>query len=198
MFTVYCPTSPSGKRYVGVTRLSAAKRWTQHTLAASRGDRCPLHYAIRKHGADNFTHEVLERMTTEAGAKRAEQLWIAQLGTFGSGGYNATLGGDGMRAWVPSSETRERVSAAQKIAHAKDPARRSAFLRYVTGPRSSVHRARISAAHLKRSALTPRERVEKKKALHAARNARYRAKDSVKAARAEKARAATRAKKAGA
>lgn len=45
---------------------------------------------------------------------------------------------------------------------------------------------------------TPAERAEKKKAAHRARNARYRAKDSVKAVRAEQARARYLAAKEGA
>jgi group I intron endonuclease len=96
MFEVYCLTSPSGKSYVGFTSAGADKRWAKHVWDAENGSRLPLHRAIRKYGSEVFTRSLLERMTTEAGAKRAEQLWIKELGTFGSGGYNATLGGEGV------------------------------------------------------------------------------------------------------
>jgi hypothetical protein len=78
-------------------------------------DNCPAFYrAIRKYGPESFTLEILERMTTEAGAKRAEQLWIAELGTFGTGGYNLAHGGDGNlgHTYAPTAETRARMSAA--------------------------------------------------------------------------------------
>lgn len=57
-------------------------------------------------------------MTTEAGAKRAERLWIKELGTFGRGGYNATTGGDGC---IPSDEARAKMSKAQLRRPPKSP-----------------------------------------------------------------------------
>jgi group I intron endonuclease len=113
MFEVYCLTSPSGKRYVGFTSAGADQRWAAHVRDAKSDSDFPLHRAIRKYGPESFTRTLLERMTTEAGAKRAEQLWIKELGTF-VGGYNATLGGDGNTGWIPSAETRARMSESQR------------------------------------------------------------------------------------
>lgn len=115
MFDVYCHTSPSGKRYVGFSSQGIDARWRDHVKvarAAPKGKTHALHHAIRKYGADAFTHEVLERTTTEAGAQHAEQLWIAQLGTFGAGGYNLTIGGEGSAGRVVSSEVRAKLSAS--------------------------------------------------------------------------------------
>jgi hypothetical protein len=50
-------------------------------------------------------------MSTEAGAKHAEKLWIRELGTFGSSGYNATTGGEGVTGYEFSAESRARMSA---------------------------------------------------------------------------------------
>lgn len=111
MFEVYCITSPSGKRYVGFTSIGSDRRWSAHVKDAKSGSVCPLHHAIRKYGPEAFTRSLLERMTTEAGAKRAEQLWIKELGTFG-GGYNATLGGEGTFGCAKSPETRAKIGAA--------------------------------------------------------------------------------------
>jgi group I intron endonuclease len=115
-FEVYRHTSPSGKSYVGWTGHGTAARWREHVKAAVEGSPFPLHRAIRKHGADAFSHETLEVMTTEAGAKRAEQLWIAELGTFGATGYNATRGGDGTkgRTYRHSPETRAKIAASSR------------------------------------------------------------------------------------
>lgn len=113
MFEVYKHTAPSGKAYVGFTSVGAAARWRSHVKAARRGSPLPFHRAIRKHGPGSFTHELLERMTTETGAKRAEQLWIRELGTFGRG-YNATTGGEGAPGVRPWNKGR-RVTEAERL-----------------------------------------------------------------------------------
>lgn len=116
MFEVYRHTSPSGKSYVGWTSQGWRARWCDHVRAARKGagSSPAFHRAIRKYGADAFTHEVLERMTTEAGAKRAEQLWIRELGTFGRRGYNLSEGGDGNTGWQPTEVTRARIGAKSR------------------------------------------------------------------------------------
>jgi group I intron endonuclease len=114
VFEVYCFTSPSGKRYVGFTSRNVDHRWTRHVQSAQSGSACPFHNAIRKYGPKSFTRSLLERMTTEAGAKRAEQLWIKELGTFGPGGYNATRGGDGVIGLVRSLEMIAKTAASNR------------------------------------------------------------------------------------
>lgn len=111
MFEVYCLTSPSGKRYVGITARGAKRRLTEHARDARRGSPLPLHRAIRKHGVATFQLSLLERMSTEAGAHRAERLWIAELGTFGAG-YNSTAGGEGMLGHRHTPGARAKITAA--------------------------------------------------------------------------------------
>lgn len=113
VFEVYQHTSPSGKAYVGWTSRGMQARWVAHVSEARVGSDTAFHRAIRKYGAQAFKHELLERMSTEVGAKRAEQLWIAQLGTFGASGYNLSLGGDGSSGHVTSEETRARLRIAR-------------------------------------------------------------------------------------
>jgi group I intron endonuclease len=164
---VYVHTAPNGKRYVGQTSRGDS-RWHDHVRQASLGSDTAFHRAIRKYGADAFTREVLERMTTEAGAKRAEQLWIARLETRVPQGYNLTDGGDGRtgkgrvfsqahrealaRAHVgktDSAETRLRKSAAQRRAHAEG--RRTTHIGDWCRGRPRKHsdetRAKMSATH---------------------------------------------------
>ncbi len=112
-FEVYCITSPSGKRYVGQTARGFAQRWAEHQLAARSGNPAPLYRALRKYGAARFSTETLERMATEAGAKRAERLWVRELGAFGPRGYNATEGGEGTLGHRHTAETRAKITAAQ-------------------------------------------------------------------------------------
>jgi hypothetical protein len=90
-------------------------RWRCHVWdALQRGSDFPFHKALRKYGPSTFRTEILEVMSTRAGALRAERIWIRELGTFGDGGYNATTGGDGAFGHVVSAEARARMSAAKK------------------------------------------------------------------------------------
>lgn len=148
MFEVYCLTSPSGKRYVGFTSQGAERRWRAHVRDAKRGRDYPLYHAIRKYGPDAFSLSLLERMTTDAGAKRAEQLWIKELGTFGPGGYNATLGGEGMLGAIRSPETRAKIGNANrgKITSPETRAKMSAAALRLP-PRSPETAAKIGAAN---------------------------------------------------
>jgi group I intron endonuclease len=147
-FEVYKHTAPNGKAYVGVTRIGVARRWGEH-VAASRNGTVPVHAAIRKYGADAFSHETLEVMTTEAGAKRAEQLWIAELGTFGATGYNATRGGEG-RQGVRGPLSSEHRAALSRVRKGRVPwaaIRASAEQRR---PHTAETRAKIAAGHARR------------------------------------------------
>ncbi len=148
MHEVYRHTSPSGKSYVGWTSKGTAARWRSHCANAGAGIRSAFYTAIRKYGADAFTHEVLERMSTEAGAKRAEQLWIRELRTRAPGGYNLTDGGEGVlgcRALVGRKLSPSHLASVRKAHGCPEfRARVSAALR--GHPVSPETRAKLSAA----------------------------------------------------
>lgn len=106
----------NGNRYVGISNYGTAHRWRRHVQDAQCGRKCPLLFAIRKHGADAFTIRVLERSASDQELKAAEVRWIAKLGTYEKG-YNCTLGGDGVHGLVFSPEQqRKRVRAG--VTHA--------------------------------------------------------------------------------
>ena len=54
------------KGYVGQTIQRLLKRWTGHKSEAKRGNDSPICRAIRKHGAENFSIEVLTRRDKRA------------------------------------------------------------------------------------------------------------------------------------
>lgn len=90
---VYCYTSPSGKKYVGVTGRSLDDR-------AGKEGRCYITEgytfgkAIKKYGWENFTREILEDNLTEKDAKFLESYYIELFDSY-KNGYNETRGGDG-------------------------------------------------------------------------------------------------------
>ena len=85
----------NGKSYIGKTeQANPNERFRQH-INDSNKERCkdrPLYRAFRKYGVDNFLFKVLEE--TDNPSEREKEL-IKEYGTYGSTGYNATLGGDG-------------------------------------------------------------------------------------------------------
>ena len=131
----------TGKSYIGVTKHAMESRWREHKKAAKKGLMSVFHCAIRKHGTTDWIHEVIERMTTEAGALKAEQLWIAHLNTVAPNGYNSCAGGKG--TLNPSDETRHRISIAASSPSASTRQKMSDAKKGKS--LSNEHRNRISA-----------------------------------------------------
>ncbi len=97
----------NGKRYVGITSCRLKARFNQHCHHAwNRGERSPLHMAIRKYGRENFTIEVYEKCSSWTKALCREVELIAVL----CPEYNATKGGEGALGRVVSEETRRKMS----------------------------------------------------------------------------------------
>ena len=74
---VYIHTSPSGKRYIGITGRKASERWG----VAGNGYKGQSHFwnAIQKYGWQNFHHEVVLEGLTKEEAKKSEMRLIALL-----------------------------------------------------------------------------------------------------------------------
>ena len=113
---LYVITSPSGKKYVGITSGSVESRRKRHVSRARSGSkkaRCPaVQAAIRKYGPESF------RIDTVCVADwdyltEMEARFIKGLGTKAPNGYNLTDGGDGMIGVVRSDEWRRKISKAR-------------------------------------------------------------------------------------
>lgn len=151
---------PSGKAYIGITTGTAQRRWAAHRRAARSGKNVGsrLHDAIRKHGAKQFKVETLFVCGDWGYACEMERRLIAACDTLRAG-YNATEGGQGTVGFVPSDETRQKLSAVR-----------------LGKPKSPEHRAAISAAKKGKPRLgggapwrgkeQPRDMVEKRAASH--------------------------------
>lgn len=91
-YCVYIHTSPSNKRYIGITSMNPKERWKN-----GRGYNHNKHFtnAIEKYGWDNFKHEILAENLTEQEACKMEAELIEKYNTFDSDyGYNHTTGGE--------------------------------------------------------------------------------------------------------
>ena len=110
-YCVYMHTTPSGKRYVGITCQQLNQRWRN-----GKGyKRCVGFYrAIQKYGWDNITHEILLSGLSLDEANQAEKDYIAEYKTNDKNyGYNCTDGGDGVSGWKPTNEQREKNRQAK-------------------------------------------------------------------------------------
>jgi len=100
---IYQCMSPSGKSYVGKTAFPLEKRWKEHRAIKTGG--YSLHAAIRKHGPESFLVQQLAEIETPEQASNLEKLWIILLQSYtAEGGYNETLGGDGVPKGIHLSE----------------------------------------------------------------------------------------------
>ena len=154
---LYLATSPSGKRYVGITTQGIAVRWRQHVSSALRGVRSRLNSAIKHYGGDSFRLEVIGAGTWEE-LNRMEPETVARLGTLWPKGYNLRAGGSqssphpesmqklskSLSGRTLSPEHRSRVRASQKLA--MKAARQS----NLGAKRSNETRNKIREAALKR------------------------------------------------
>jgi group I intron endonuclease len=101
----------NNKPYFGQTRQSPNRRWSQHKQAAKNGGKMILYNAIRLHGVENFTFEVIYECETleELNAKEIEYISINNSLT--PNGYNAGKGGDN---YEKTPETCAKLSASNK------------------------------------------------------------------------------------
>ena len=95
-WTVYCHTTPSGKRYIGITCRKPEHRWNNGNGYIKD---TPFGKAIGKYGWNDIKHNILFDDLTEKEAKWLENYLICYYWTFvgfkDSKGYNCTLGGEG-------------------------------------------------------------------------------------------------------
>lgn len=121
-YYVYIWTNTAdGKQYVGKGK--GRRAWGH----LKKGSQSLLSRAMRKHGLEPFALRFLAHGLSEAEAFRDERLCIYLL----EPAYNLTDGGEGMSGWVPSEETKAKISA--KLTGRSLP---------------SEHRAKISAGLL--------------------------------------------------
>jgi len=183
---VYLVTGPTGKRYVGVTRVSIKARWAQHVRNTRHSHwKSALSDAIAKYGADNFLVEQIAVFDSWDEALSAESGFIKALGTFGPKGYNLTAGGEGRLETVASDETRQKMSRSRTGRKASDSHVES--LRRAHRNKSDEQRAalaaKISAANARRS---DAERARISEAIAASKRGKPRSAECVEKMRAAK------------
>lgn len=100
----------NGKQYVGQTTHTLEVCWCGHLKLAREGSQCALSRAIRRHGADAFEIKQIDFAETLEELNEKEVHHISKLRTFVPGGYNLTLGGDGVVGYSHTEEICQKLS----------------------------------------------------------------------------------------
>ena len=92
MYKVYKHTAPNGKVYIGITNQKPERRWGKNGQGYKENDY--FYKAIKKHGWQNFKHEILADGLTEEEACLMEIRLIEEYkSTDRNYGYNRHAGG---------------------------------------------------------------------------------------------------------
>lgn len=128
-YCVYIHTSPSGKVYIGITKIKPEYRWGR----GSRYKQHPHFYAaIQKYGWDQIKHEIVYDGLTEEQACEKERELISQYNaTDRRFGYNAKSGGE--IGIVFTEDARRNISAGLKKFYEEHPEEREKIRNRVSG-----------------------------------------------------------------
>ena len=91
----------NGNVYIGQTINSLSVRWQAHLNKAKHGHGNALGRAIRKHGKEAFTAEVVVNNVPSYFLSAFEKYWINHYNSFKGIGYNCTAGGEGTIGLTP-------------------------------------------------------------------------------------------------
>lgn len=124
---IYRYESPSGKSYVGQTINEKHRRDCFFNNSYYSGSR--FENAIKKYGAENFKYEVLFSQVFNSKEEAIEVLNIKEayfINKYDSfrNGYNMTLGGEGVRGYVLSEDSKQQMIVALQEYYKKHEDRR--------------------------------------------------------------------------
>ena len=145
-WSVYMHTSPSNKVYIGITSQEPLKRWGNNGSNYSKQKY--FYAAIKKYGWENIKHEILFSNLAEEEAKQKEVELIAKHKSADKNyGYNLTLGGDGVKGYVPTEETKQRTKATMKKLYSNPEFRERQRLAHKRGKNHPFFGKTFSAEH---------------------------------------------------
>lgn len=113
---IYKATNKITKKcYIGQTTKTLQKRKNDHYYQANLKSNNYFAKTINKYGKNNFEWEIIEKCDSKNELDEMEFHYIKQYNSFKLNGYNLTLGGDaGTYGWIPTKETRKKISEVNK------------------------------------------------------------------------------------
>lgn len=160
-YTVYMHTTPSGKRYIGITNRPLSYRWRGGEGYATQ----VFYRAVKKYGWENITHDIVATGLTKEEACNKEIELIALYDTTNPEcGYNMTGGGENYRMTdeVKQKIAQRLIGNTNSLGVVFSEERRQKLREAQTGKRTPPEtRQKLSAVHQKRFAeMTDEERTE--------------------------------------
>lgn len=135
----------TGKEYVGITSKTLPVRWSQHKWSSENGSEYHLHRAMRKYGVDDFEISAIASASDFESLNKLESVEIERRSTKSPHGYNMTNGGDGIRGFQHSDETRAKIRSAHSGKTLSD-SHKAALLKAITGRKmNDAHRLALSS-----------------------------------------------------
>lgn len=101
----------NGKVYIGLTTCTLEYRWVRHlTEGRNKKNNLPLYRAIRKHGEDNFSIEIICETNDKKELSKLERHYIRLYdSTNPDKGYNMTKGGENQYDGNPMAKVTEET-----------------------------------------------------------------------------------------
>lgn len=100
----------SKSSYIGMTKMSLSKRFSNHKYWATTKRKTKLYDAMRKYGVENFSIILLEEFNTKQECCEAEKALIASEDNL----YNLASGGEGGFVVVDINQWKLKLSASRK------------------------------------------------------------------------------------
>lgn len=141
--TVYLIRLNGEPKYVGFTQKTIKQRWVKHCWDAENGRKTILCNSIRKYGKKSFTTEtIFGDEDDDYTLKVMEPKFIKEYNTFmDAGGYNMTLGGDGLLGSKQHNYCRKETNRKLSDEH-----RHKLSLSHIGRKFSEEHRLKLSHA----------------------------------------------------
>ena len=119
LYQIYLITDlTNNKRYIGQVIQSRGYkvRFIEHINGYKTANTRMLSNAIKKHGSDNFTVELIESDIPQALIDEKEIFYIDKYKTYYTYGfgYNMTFGGQGIHGYKHTDKTKQKISEAGK------------------------------------------------------------------------------------
>jgi group I intron endonuclease len=109
IYCYYCIST--GKKYIGQT-IREEKRKIRHKIDCEKGVDNKFYRAVRKYGWENFIYGIIEEYDVDI-LNEKEIFYIDYYDSYNNG-YNLTIGGEGVKGFIPSEETRKKQSISAK------------------------------------------------------------------------------------
>lgn len=100
----------NGKIYIGQTIQPFNHRVNEHKKKMRNGTKHPLYDAMRKHGIEAFSFEIIDNAVSQEELDTKEIFWIKHFNSEYPNGYNLTAGGAGTFNYHHTEEDKKRMS----------------------------------------------------------------------------------------